>query len=232
MAFWLMHSILHDPQAMSRAHSAVSEHIIAVSVPTPLFSHLQFDASAMAASPYLSSLYTETLRLYSGTIVLRNVNGDDLELDNEWTIPKGSVVGLDSYLLNHKAEFWNCGTAEEYHLINTFWDRRHLYSCTVPGGHAEEHFSIGKAEGIFVPYGGGHNMCPGRHLAKQEILVTMAILISKFDLELVQSTAKVDWHSYGTGSLGVVGKTQCRIRKRMTKLNCGLDGKDSGVVYS
>ncbi|KAH8594147.1 hypothetical protein B0O99DRAFT_688170 [Bisporella sp. PMI_857] len=40
----------------------------------------------------------------------------------------------------------------------------------------------------FFPYGGGHVMCPGRHFAKQEILLTLAILITKFDMEFLDWT--------------------------------------------
>jgi len=34
--------------------------------------------------------------------------------------------------------------------------------------------------------GGGVAICPGRHFAKQEIMLTIAILASKFDYEFVE----------------------------------------------
>jgi cytochrome P450 len=40
----------------------------------------------------------------------------------------------------------------------------------------------------FVDLGGGHVICPGRHFAKQEIMMAIAILVTKFDIELVEWT--------------------------------------------
>jgi len=34
--------------------------------------------------------------------------------------------------------------------------------------------------------GGGISMCPGRHFAKQEILATLAIMVTTFDMEMVE----------------------------------------------
>lgn len=33
--------------------------------------------------------------------------------------------------------------------------------------------------------GGGVSMCPGRHFAKQEIMMTLAIMVAKFDVKFV-----------------------------------------------
>ena len=36
--------------------------------------------------------------------------------------------------------------------------------------------------------GGGVSMCPGRFFAKQEIILTLAILVARFDLEFIEWT--------------------------------------------
>lgn len=76
------------------------------------------------------------------------------------------------------------------------------------------YFSIDALSGIWIPYGGGQNKCPGRHFAKQEILLTLATLFSYFDIELIGPAPKVDWSSYGTGVLAPKGSVRFRIRKR------------------
>ncbi|GKT43290.1 cholesterol 7-alpha-monooxygenase [Colletotrichum spaethianum] len=40
----------------------------------------------------------------------------------------------------------------------------------------------------FFPYGGGYVMCPGRHFAKQEIMLAIAVLVTKFEIEFVEWT--------------------------------------------
>ena len=34
-----------------------------------------------------------------------------------------------------------------------------------------------------VDIGGGTSICPGRHFAKQEIMLTLAMIVSRFDIE-------------------------------------------------
>lgn len=43
--------------------------------------------------------------------------------------------------------------------------------------------------------GGGHWVCPGRHFGKMEIMLALALIVTKFDLEFVQWT-----HLDGTNS--------------------------------
>ncbi|KAF7511107.1 hypothetical protein GJ744_005338 [Endocarpon pusillum] len=44
-------------------------------------------------------------------------------------------------------------------------------------------FSLGSMPGLWAPFSGGRPMCLGRFFAKQEILVTMAILFRMYDFE-------------------------------------------------
>ena len=54
-------------------------------------------------------------------------------------------------------------------------------------------FSLTGLSGIWVPFGGGTSLCPGRHLAKEEILLAVANLIIIFDFKLVDR--KTWWKS-------------------------------------
>lgn len=36
--------------------------------------------------------------------------------------------------------------------------------------------------------GGGTSICPGRHFAKQEIMLTLAMIVSRFDIEVLDWT--------------------------------------------
>lgn len=38
------------------------------------------------------------------------------------------------------------------------------------------YFSLDGLNGSWIPYGGGFRACPGRHFAKREILMTLAVM--------------------------------------------------------
>ncbi len=47
---------------------------------------------------------------------------------------------------------------------------------------------IRRIQQLTILLGGGLSMCPGRHFAKQEIILTLAMLVSRFDVEFVEWT--------------------------------------------
>lgn len=95
-------------------------------------------------------------------------------------------------------------------------------SPTVPAAKLNDnsngsaYFSTEGLAGAWIPYGGGQNMCPGRHFAKQEILCIFAFMVTSFDIHLIDpSPPRVDWGGFGTGILAPAGKgIRCRIRRR------------------
>lgn len=77
-------------------------------------------------------------------------------------------------------------------------------------------FSLDGLAGLWLPYGGGQRMCPGRHFAKAEIISTTAVLISQYDLELVDADtfhAKPDMRWFPTGGLPPDCKVPFRMRR-------------------
>ena len=81
-----------------------------------------------------------------------------------------------------------------------------------------------------MPFGGGHSICPGRHLAKEETLLSIAILITSFDFEIVETRGvwdrmmpkrwrgkdrlDLDMRYFGTGVLPCKKSVQVKIRRR------------------
>ena len=85
-----------------------------------------------------------------------------------------------------------------------------------PAYEEQSHFTTEGLQGIFLPFGGGSNMCPGRHYAKQEILLTVAVLLNSFEMQLStpHSDSKASPRFFGTGVLTPQGSTPFRFRKR------------------
>ena len=79
------------------------------------------------------------------------------------------------------------------------------------------HFSLEGLSSAWIPFGGGPRACPGRHIAKQQILSVFASFVRHFDLELLASEEawQMDERSYGPGVQLPVGKVPFRIKRRV-----------------
>lgn len=80
------------------------------------------------------------------------------------------------------------------------------------------YFSIDGLSTSWIPFGGGSHLCPGRHFAKQEMIITTAVLLSAYDIELVEEKGKkppqVDRRYFGHGTMPPDRKIPFRIRRR------------------
>jgi len=94
------------------------------------------------------------------------------------------------------------------------WHIKHTEAAAAP------QFVMAWGPNSFFPYGGGVSMCPGRFFAKQEIAITLAMLVAKFDVEFVEWTildglpsdrvARND--ATRTGSVGVPPDRDMKLR--------------------
>lgn len=57
--------------------------------------------------------------------------------------------------------------------------------------------------GSWIAYGGGTRACPGRHFAKWEIMMTCALIVSIFDVEILADEVALEMNpaDYGLGTL-------------------------------
>ena len=90
---------------------------------------------------------------------------------------------------------------------------------------------LGGLSSIWMPFGGGHGLCPGRHLAKEETLLGVAMLITSFDFESIEyrdmwdrlglkrgnrekKNLDLDMRYFGTGVLPPKKEVKFKIRRR------------------
>ncbi|KAF2000493.1 hypothetical protein P154DRAFT_575855 [Amniculicola lignicola CBS 123094] len=104
------------------------------------------------------------------------------------------------------------------HPATRFWPGRYLVPSTVPFSDGPQlNFSLDGRSGQWLPFGLGEHMCPGRHFAKQEMILDFAILITMFDFELLTPDG---WKPgdeakrYGFGTQTPDAKTPFRIKRR------------------
>lgn len=189
------------------------------------------DTRKLVTLPLLQSVFTETLRLHMNFNIIRNVK-EPVTMDGV-NIGKGSMFQAPMLVAHYDEAVW--GVAG--HPASEFWAERHLrYTEDRDGfGHVnrERHFAMAGRPTSFFPFGmftvdfchrchccytrliylagGGPQICPGRHLAKQEILTTIGLLVSRFDFEFVEwrkldgsvsdRPAKNDQRYCGTGAM-------------------------------
>ncbi|KAI9690876.1 MAG: hypothetical protein M1822_008495 [Bathelium mastoideum] len=202
------------------------------------------DASKLCAQPLLQSIYAEALRLRTALFIVREADHDDFHL-NGFNLEKGKRIIIDTYTSHMDSKVWNSGPPDNPHPLDTFWAERFLVDpedpCSGPlsQNHPLHHakrsqrpsqrptpdresrpkFSMKGLDGAWVPFGGGIHICPGLQFAKQNILLSVAMAISSFEIELLtMSDLKPDTVYYGLGVLPPKGKVPFRIRRKVCDL--------------
>jgi cytochrome P450 len=205
--FWCLYHILVDRNG---AYSTLVEEVMQVMKDRP--DHSPLSLQELDGLVGLDSAIQEALRLYSESMIARNVM-EDIELDlkvgernSKYFLQKGSRVAVMMSLLHSdNAVFEN---ASEFQ-----WNR----FCPV-NGTPKVFSKDGKTLAQPIrPFGGGSSMCPGRKFAVYEIKTFLAWLLYIFDLELVDLSAPKLGIEPGRVGLGInvpARDVQIRISKR------------------
>jgi len=166
----------------------IREEVESTYVTDPASGNRLVDLQKLVALPLLQSFYTELMRRHVSINITREVVKPGLKVAG-YAVPVGALVQAPSEIAHYDEDVW--GTEE--HPASEFWAERHLKY--VDSGQVYEETGLAKREAKyemtgraadFFPYGGGMAMCPGRHFAKQEIMLTLAMFASRFDVEFVE----------------------------------------------
>ncbi|KAI0843823.1 cytochrome P450 [Daldinia vernicosa] len=226
--FWLFFEVLRDPDLQRRLMKEVSECKITNNEDDTTV----FDMKKLTAQPLLQSTYAEVLRLYVGVAISRIAGYEDIKID-DYTIPQNSLIMTYSRVMALDTDAWiRAGRTlnkpldefdAERFLVDPGWTRPGLSPAVDVKDDGKRRFSTDGLLGLWVPYGGGDHMCPGRHLAKQQMLVTFALLLSEFDIELSPDSAAAakvepDMRFAPFGSLPPKNIIGFRIRRKQRKV--------------
>ncbi|KAJ4387231.1 hypothetical protein N0V93_007820 [Gnomoniopsis smithogilvyi] len=170
---WMLMEIVKDPSLLQR----VRDEVDTVIQPGPDTGEVSINHQKLVALPLLQSIFTETLRLRINFNIMRDVK-QPIILDGH-TIPSGVMLQAPMQVAHYNDNVWNT-TGD--HPANEFWAERHI-RYTDHG--AKRAYAIAGSPASYFPFGGGANICPGRRLAKSEILTTVALVVSRFDIEFV-----------------------------------------------
>lgn len=206
---------------------------------------LTLDIPKLCSKPLLNSVYMEGLRLRAAATVTRQVTSDNFHIGS-WKIPKGGNMALFPWFAGRDEYFWNEGRDDDTHPVSRFWAERFLsypddpasgpirkhddpaiYQSKMTGKESRSRNAEDDAratlittgiQGHFYPFGGGIKICPGRYLAKQEVMIMVAILLRAYEVEFVDPIAAEgateDLTRFPLGILPPKGEFPFRIRRR------------------
>ncbi|KGO43074.1 Cytochrome P450 [Penicillium expansum] len=172
------------------------------------------DIPKLSTKPLLQSTYAEVLRLRVTTSTIRTNEDANFRLGPDYTIGKNMIMTIFSSVTAYNRQAWEATRPETVTIpLDEFWPERFVRKDKI-----DANFSLEGLTECWMPYGGGHRMCPGRHFAKNEIIGTLGVLLELFECELVDvkqaERVKPDtrWVPYGT--LPPTKKLAVRLRRR------------------
>ncbi|KAF1941001.1 cytochrome P450 [Clathrospora elynae] len=205
--FWFIYEIISSTPLLAEVRAEVSKAVIDNATS-------KFDNSKLLSSPLLQSIYAETLRMYVAVMMVRETT-KECHL-GDWTVPKKQSLVVCSYTEHMDARHWNTGTEQDPHPVDQFWAKRFLQDTD-----SGPVFSVSEMGGKFLPYGLGERMCPGRHFAKHQMILTLAHLVENFEFELSAPSGyrpALNMHHFGTGTLPPADQIPCHIRRVARRL--------------
>jgi len=128
------------------------------------------DARTLASLPLLQSLCTEILRLHVSINITREIMAPIVVQGHR--LETGALLQAPTDIAHLDEDVWSI----EGHPASEFWAARHIKHTEAA---AAPQFVMAGGPNSFFPYGGGVSMCPGRFFAKQEIAITLAMLVAK-----------------------------------------------------
>ncbi|NWQ80236.1 CP8B1 hydroxylase, partial [Columbina picui] len=210
-AFWLLLYLMKHPEAMT----AVKDEVDKVSRESgqeqkPGSPPINVTRDMLNQTPVLDGALEETLRLVAAPLLVRAVLQDtNLKTSSgtEYVLRKGDRVALFPRI----SVQMNPEIHPEPHKFK--YDR-----FVNPDGTKKEFYKNGKRLKYFnMPWGAGVSICPGRFFALAEIKLFVFLMLSHYDLELVNGEEEIppiDISRWGIGTMQPVHDVRFRYRLR------------------
>ncbi|KAI1212616.1 cytochrome P450 [Annulohypoxylon truncatum] len=205
-SFWITLEAFRDPTLLQ----AIREEVRAC-VQTDPDSQIPFDVAKLLKQPLLQAVFAENLRLRVHGFLIRYPELGDIHINN-WTIRRNHWCIASSTPASMDPNFWCAGENSAY-PVDRFWPGRFLKRD--PDTNALN-FSLGGTEGSWVPFGGGPHACPGRMFTKRQNILTLALMVTLYDCEILANKSDMELQSgvYPLGTVPPQGKVPVRMRRR------------------
>lgn len=155
LCFWILAYALHDQQILGKLRNEVA----------PALDGDKFDLEYLLNKcPYLDSVYNEVLRITASSSSVRTVTAPT-EMHGK-TLSPGKVVLIPCRQLHFDETVFGDNASQ-------FVPERFLQNKDLNRSPS------------FRPFGGGTTYCPGRFLAKREVVTFIALFLYRFQVSLV-----------------------------------------------
>ncbi|NXL90499.1 CP8B1 hydroxylase, partial [Alectura lathami] len=208
-AFWLLLYLMKHPDALKAVKEEVEkvlrEHGQEVKPGSP---PVNITSDMLNQTPLLDSAVEETLRLVAAPILIRAILQDmslKVSSGTEYTLRKGDRLAL----FPHLSVQMNPEIHPEPHKFK--YDR-----FVNPDGTKKDFYKNGKRLKYFsMPWGAGVSICPGRFFATAEIKLFVSLMLTHYDLELINAEEEIpaiDTSRWGFGTMQPVRDVRFRYR--------------------
>lgn len=193
-AWWMVYHIFSDPLVLADVRGELEA--LAVRETTAGDEEVHgvetwniYLANIRTKCPILFSVFKETLRCRSLGVQVRLCLEDQL-IDGH-LLKKGGIVIIPQNVQHTSKKAWGANATAFDHL-------RFVDSGTKSGSRRIN-------QTAFRAFGGGHTMCPGRHLSSTQIIAFSALMVLRFDLIPVNRENKtVKWEEPAWGNTPAV----------------------------
>ena len=230
MALWNIVEIFRDSELLARVRVELKAANLQ-GIP-----HDQYMERVLSL-PLLQSIHAELLRLRVQVQTIFSCDQHDIRV-NEWRFPRKSLVVVPAGAAHRDSKVWNTKNGE--HPLDQFWADRFLVHPDDPQSgplkngesgrvtrtseHTESPADPKRARFVttglsdsFIPWGIGERTCPGRGFARREIISVVAMMVEKFDIEILLSEQNFDMSGtyYGFGTQRPSRNIPFRIRRHV-----------------
>lgn len=171
VTFWIIGHIVANPVLLARIRAELAEVVGPMAEAEAGKPRLSLDIAAVRERcPLLMSTFNEVLR-YVGASTSTLIVHEDVYIDDQYLLTKGALVQISATAIHSDPDIWGPDAAD-------FDPERFLKPSKV-------HPSANRT------FGGGSTLCPGRHLAADEILAFTAMFLHHFDVEFTADTPRL-----------------------------------------
>lgn len=173
---------------------------------------LHIDIARVCSSPLLQSVYAEILRLRVSAFLSRSPAQDNSSYALGQHALKDDGQALLLLPMAHRnPKLWRPERQKE--PLDKFWGDRFLDKDKSNG--TEKFSTDSLTENAWFPYGGGVFLCPGKALAKQQMLAATVIFAAYFEMEMLDGVPASDDQFLGGSVPPPIQATRVRVRRKV-----------------
>ncbi|XP_023701260.2 cytochrome P450 7B1 [Paramormyrops kingsleyae] len=206
-AFWALYHLVTHPEALTAVRAEVRRVLGPFQQGAEPDQALAFSQEKMDGLLYMGSAIRESLRLSAASMNIRVAQDDFvLQLAQGYSVPvrRGDIIALYPQSIHMDPEIFEDPEAYQFdRFVEDGQEKKTFYKS----GQKLKYFCM--------PFGSGSSKCPGRYLAMNEMKLFLALLLTYFDLEVLEDQARPGPDPSRAGLGILLPNTDVRFRYRL-----------------